>query len=157
MKITIIVVGKTHGKSILDLMSDYQKRLKHYIKVDWIEIPDNKKRGKITPLELKKAEGDAILEKMNSGDQLFLLDENGKELTSVQLSIFFKKKMNSGLKNLVLVIGGAYGFSDEIYSRANGKLALSKLTFPHQLIRIFILEQIYRSYTIIRGEPYHHQ
>ncbi|MFT4754772.1 MAG: 23S rRNA (pseudouridine1915-N3)-methyltransferase [Salibacteraceae bacterium] len=156
MKITVVVVGKTQDKSILTLMEEYKKRLRHYIKLDWIEIPDYKNRGKVSSEELKRIEGQVILSKLSSGDELFLLDEKGLEHTSVQLSGFFKKKMNSGIKNLVFVIGGAYGFSDEVYAKANGKLALSKLTFPHQLIRVFILEQVYRGFTIIKGEPYHH-
>ena len=156
MKITVIVVGKTNDKSVETLMSEYKKRLKHYIKLDWIEIPDYKNRGKVTPEELKRIEGQSILSKLVVGDALFLLDEKGMEHTSIQLSDFFRKKMNSGIKNLVFVIGGAYGFSDEVYAKANGKLALSKLTFPHQLIRVFILEQVYRGFTIIKGEPYHH-
>ncbi len=156
MKITVIVVGKSNDKSIISLMDEYQKRLKHYIKLDWVEIPDYKNRGKVTAEELKKIEGQSILSKLQSGDELILLDEKGKEFTSNEFSAFFRKKMNSGLKNLVFVIGGAYGFSDEVYQRANGKIALSKLTFPHQLIRVFILEQIYRGFTIIKGEPYHH-
>lgn len=156
MKITVIVVGKSNDKAIISLMDEYQKRLKHYIKLDWIEIPDAKNRGKVTPVELKKIEGQSILSKLQPTDELVLLDEMGKEFSSNEFSLFFRKKMNSGLKNLVFVIGGAYGFSEEVYQRAHGKIALSKMTFPHQLIRVFILEQIYRGFTIIKGEPYHH-
>ena len=156
MKITVIVVGKSQGKELEGLMNEYSTRLKRYISLGWIEIPDNKNRGKVTVEELKRLEGQAILDKLVPGDSLFLFDEKGKEYTSTQFSDFFQKKMNSGIKNLVFVVGGAYGFSPEVYDRADGKLALSKLTFPHQLIRIFILEQMYRAYTIIRNEPYHH-
>lgn len=156
MRITIIVVGKTQSKDLIALMTEYQKRLRRYIQVDWLELPDYKNRGKVSANELKKIEGKSILSKLNNDDELILFDEKGKEMTSVQLSSFFKKKMNSGLRNLVFVVGGAYGFSEELYVRANSKLAISKLTFPHQLIRVFILEQVYRSYTIINGEPYHH-
>lgn len=157
MKITVIVVGKTSDKPIISLMEDYQKRLKHYIKLNWIEIPDYKNRGKVSSEELKKIEGQSILGKLQPGDELVLLDEKGQEFTSSEFSKYFRKKMNSGLKNLVFVVGGAYGFSDEVYARAKGKVAFSKMTFPHQLIRVFILEQIYRGFTIIRGEPYHHE
>jgi 23S rRNA (pseudouridine1915-N3)-methyltransferase len=156
MKITIVVVGKTVGKDLTSLMAEYEKRLKRYVKVNWIEIPDHKNRGKITPLELKKYEGQQILKKLEPGDALYLWDEKGTEYTSVQFSQFFRKKMGSGLKNLVLVVGGAYGFSDEVYAKAQGKIAISKFTLPHQLIRVFILEQVYRAFTIIKGEPYHH-
>ena len=156
MKITVVLVGKTQSKELNTLMAEYQKRLKRYIQVDWIELPDYKNRGKVTSEELKRIEGQSILSKVKSGDDLILFDEKGDELTSVGLSKFFKKKMNAGTRNLIFVVGGAYGFSDEVYARSNGKLAISKLTFPHQLIRVLILEQIYRGYTIIKGEPYHH-
>ena len=156
MKITVVLVGKTQSKELKVLMAEYQKRLKRYIVVDWIELPDYKNRGKVTSDELKKIEGQSILSKVKSGDDLILFDEKGTEYTSVGFSQFFKKKMNAGTRNLIFVVGGAYGFSDEVYSRSNGKLAISKFTFPHQLIRVLILEQIYRSYTIIKGEPYHH-
>jgi len=156
MKITVVLVGKTQSKELNTLMTEYQKRLKRYIQVDWIELPDYKNRGKVTSEELKRIEGQSILSKVKSGDDLILFDEKGDELTSVGLSKFFKKKMNAGTRNLIFVVGGAYGFSDEVYARSNGKLAISKLTFPHQLIRVLILEQIYRGYTIIKGEPYHH-
>jgi 23S rRNA (pseudouridine1915-N3)-methyltransferase len=156
MKITVILVGKTQSKELAVLMAEYQKRLKRYIQVDWVEIPDYKNRGKVTSEELKRIEAQSILSKVGSGDDLILFDEKGKEYTSVELSGFFKKKMNAGTRNLIFVVGGAYGFSEEVYSRSNGKVAISKMTFPHQLIRVLILEQIYRSYTIIKGEPYHH-
>tara|TARA_R110002050_G_scaffold109799_1_gene221312 strand:+ start:31478 stop:31951 length:474 start_codon:yes stop_codon:yes gene_type:complete len=156
MRITVIVVGKTQSKELLSLMDEYKKRLKRYIQVDWKEIPDYKNRGKVTSDELKKIEGQAILGKITSGDELYLFDELGKEFTSVEFSKFFRKKMVAGVRNLVFVVGGAYGFSSEVYARATGKIAISKLTFPHQLIRVIVLEQIYRSYSIIKGEPYHH-
>ena len=156
MKITVILVGKTQSKELEVLMAEYKKRLKRYIQVDWLELPDYKNRGKVTSDELKKIEGQLILSKISSGDDVVLFDEKGKEFTSVELSGFFRKKMNAGVRNLIFVVGGAYGFSDEVYARATSKLAISKLTFPHQLIRVLILEQIYRSYSIIKGEPYHH-
>ena len=156
MKITVILVGKTQSKELKILMEEYEKRLKRYIQVNWIELPDYKNRGKVTADELKKIEGQLILSKLSGGDELYLFDEKGEEFTSVGFSKFFRKKMNSGVRNLVFVVGGAYGFSDEVYAKSKGKIAISKLTFPHQLIRVLILEQIYRSYTIIKGEPYHH-
>jgi 23S rRNA (pseudouridine1915-N3)-methyltransferase len=156
MKITVIVVGKTQSKELITIMDEYRKRLKRYIQVEWIELLDYKNRGKVTAEELKKIEGKMILNKLSTDDELILFDEKGMEKTSLELSQYFKKKMNSGLKNLVFVVGGAYGFSSDVYERSNGRLSISKLTFPHQLIRAFILEQIYRSYTILKGEPYHH-
>jgi 23S rRNA (pseudouridine1915-N3)-methyltransferase len=156
MKITVVLVGKTQSKELEVLMAEYKKRLNRYIQVDWVELPDYKNRGKVTSDELKRIEGQLILSKISSGDDVVLFDEKGKEFTSVELSGFFKKKMNAGVRNLIFVVGGAYGFSDEVYARATSKLAISKLTFPHQLIRVLILEQIYRSYSIIKGEPYHH-
>lgn len=157
MKIKVISIGKTSSKELQSLVNEYQKRLKHYIQVDWVEVPDYKNRGKVSPDELKRIEGETILKHVAPGDALVLFDEKGKEFTSKQFSEFFRKKMNSGLRTLVFVIGGAYGFSDEVYAKAESKIALSKLTFPHQLIRVFVLEQIYRSYTILKGEPYHHE
>ena len=156
MKITVLLVGKTQSKELEVLMLEYKKRLKRYIQVDWIELPDYKNRGKVTTEELKKIEGQLILSKLNGGDELFLFDELGDEFTSMGLSKFFRKKMNAGVRNLVFVVGGAYGFSEEVYQKSKGRIAISKLTFPHQLIRVLILEQIYRSYSIIKGEPYHH-
>lgn len=156
MKITVILVGKTHSKELDVLMAEYKKRLKRYIQVDWIELPDFKNRGKVTSDELKRIEGRLILSKLSGGDELYLFDEKGEEFTSVEFSKYFRKKMNAGVRNLVFVVGGAYGFSDEVYQKSKGRIAISKLTFPHQLIRVLILEQIYRSFTIIKGEPYHH-
>lgn len=156
MRITILLVGKTQSKELDILMAEYKKRLKRYIQVEWMELPDFKNRGKVTSEELKRIEGQLILSKISSGDELYLFDEKGEEFTSVGFSNFFRKKMNSGVRNLVFVVGGAYGFSDEVYAESKGRIAISKLTFPHQLIRVLILEQIYRSYTIIKGEPYHH-
>ena len=151
-----MVIGKTQQKELLSIMKEYQKRLTRYIQLDWVELPDYKNRGKVTPDELKRIEGNLLLSKLQPADFLVLWDEKGKEYTSVQFSQFFVKQMNSGLKNLVFVVGGAYGFSDEVYARANHQMAISRFTLPHQLIRVFILEQIYRGYTIIKGEPYHH-
>ena len=157
MKITLIAVGKTDNKQLLSLQDEYLKRLKHYISVEFITIPDIKNVKNLSEEQQKKLEGMEILKRISSSDHVVLLDENGKSYSSVGFSEFLQKKMNGGLKNLVFVIGGPYGFSEDVYGRANGKLALSKMTFSHQMVRLFFIEQLYRAYTILRNEPYHHK
>ena len=120
-------------------------------------IPDIKNVKNLSESQQKQAEGNEITKRIHTSDQLILLDEKGKSYSSIGFSEFLQKKMNSGLKNLVFVIGGPYGFSDEIYSRANGKVSLSEMTFSHQMVRLFVVEQLYRGFTILRNEPYHHR
>lgn len=156
MKITLYAIGKTDDKQLQSLTEIYTKRLKHYVSFTFEVIPDIKKVKNLTEEQQKKAEGEAILKQLLPSDRLILLDENGKSHSSVGFSKFLQKKMNSGLKNLVFVIGGPYGFSDEIYNRANGKISLSAMTFSHQMIRLFFVEQVYRAFTILKNEPYHH-
>lgn len=157
MKITLLAIGKTDNKHLLSLMEDYSKRLGFYISFEWEIIPDIKKAKNMSESLQKKAEGDEILKRIISSDTLILLDEKGKTYTSEKFSEYLQKKMNSGLKNLVFVIGGPYGFSEEIYDRANGKISLSSMTFSHQMVRLFFIEQLYRAFTILRNEPYHHR
>lgn len=157
MKITLIVIGKTDNKNLISLMQDYSKRLGHYIQFEMNVIPDIKNAKNLSETLQKKAEGDEILKRITSSETLILLDEKGKSYSSEKFSEFLQKKMNSGLKNLVFVIGGPYGFSDEIYDRANGKISLSSMTFSHQMVRLFFIEQLYRAFTILRNEPYHHR
>lgn|SRR5699024_2650030 len=157
MKIKLIVIGKTDSLQLKDLTDDYLNRLKHYISFEMEVIPDIKKTKNLSEVNQKKMEGEEILKRMNRGDELILLDENGKSFTSEGISGLLQKKMNSGLKNLIFVIGGPYGFSDEVYARASSKLSLSKMTFSHQMIRLFFVEQVYRAFTILRNEPYHHR
>lgn len=157
MKITLIVIGKTDNKHLLSLMEDYSKRLGFYVQFEMEVVPDIKNAKNLSETLQKKAEGDEILKRITTSENLILLDENGKTYTSEKFSEFLQKKMNSGLKNLVFVIGGPYGFSDEIYNRANGKLSLSSMTFSHQMVRLFFIEQLYRAFTILRNEPYHHK
>lgn len=157
MKVKLICVGKTNKSFLTEGENEYLKRLKHYISVEKIEIPELKNAKNLSELEIKKMEGQLILKKIDPSDTLILLDENGKEYDSVQFSTFIQKQLNSGQKNLVFVIGGAYGFSSEVYNRANGKIALSQMTFSHQMVRMFFLEQIYRAFTILKGQPYHHR
>jgi len=157
MKIKLIAVGKTDNKNLQQLISNYQDRLKHYIKFELLIIPDIKNTKNISITQQKKTEGKAILKQLKPRDQLVLLDENGKHYTSENFANFLQKKMLSGCKQLTLVIGGSYGFSDEVYKKAEGKVALSMMTFSHQMVRLFAVEQIYRAFTIIKKEPYHHK
>jgi 23S rRNA (pseudouridine1915-N3)-methyltransferase len=157
MNIKLIAIGKTDNKNLNALIEEYTKRLGFYIKFDLEVIPDIKNAKNLSESEQKIKEGQLILGKLAPTDQLILLDENGKEYTSVGFSDFFQKKMNSGIKTLVFVIGGPYGFSEEVYQKAQGKVALSQMTFSHQMVRLFVIEQIYRGFTILNNEPYHHQ
>lgn len=157
MKIKLLVIGKTDDKNLNELISVYQKRLQHYISFELEVIPDLKNSKNLSHAQQKEKEGELILSKIQSTDQLILLDEKGKEYRSIDFAQFLQKKMNSGLKQLVFVIGGPYGFSQEVYQKAMGKLSFSKMTFSHQMIRLFVVEQIYRGFTILRNEPYHHE
>lgn len=157
MKIKLLAIGKTDDRNLQTLIETYQNRLKHYINFELEIIPDIKNVKNLSEIQQKDKEGELILAKLNSTDQLILLDEKGKEFRSIQFSEFLQKKMNAGLKQLVLVIGGPYGFSETVYKRAQGKISLSKMTFSHQMIRLFIVEQLYRAFTILKNEPYHHE
>ena len=157
MKIKLIAIGKTDEKFLEEGIEKYLKRLKHYHPFEFIIIPDIKQGGKFTAENLKDAEGKLILQKVLEGDHLILLDEKGKEFTSGGFADFLQKKLNSVTTNLVFVIGGAFGFSPAVYQRANDKISLSRMTFSHQMVRLFFVEQLYRAYSIIKGEPYHHQ
>jgi len=157
MNIKLIAIGKTDNKNLQTLIEDYQKRLGHYIKFEFELIPDIKKVKHLSESQQKEKEGELILAKTQKSDVLILLDENGKQMDSVAFSGYLQKHMNSGIKTLIFVIGGPYGFSDAIYQRANGKLGLSKMTFSHQMVRLFFIEQLYRGFTILKNEPYHHR
>ncbi|MDC6365013.1 MULTISPECIES: 23S rRNA (pseudouridine(1915)-N(3))-methyltransferase RlmH [Flavobacteriaceae] len=157
MQITLIAIGKTDSADLERLISTYEQRLKHYIKFKFHIIPDIKNSKNLSETQQKEKEGELILGQLQASDILILLDENGKQFTSVDFSQFLQKKMNSGIKNLVMVIGGPYGFSETVYKRSNEKLSLSKMTFSHQMVRLFMVEQLYRGFTILRNEPYHHR
>ncbi len=157
MQITLIAVGKTDSLELSKLIDVYKKRLNHYVRFEFRVIPDIKNSKNLSEEQQKVKEGELILAQIQSSDVLVLLDEKGKHSTSMEFSQFLQKKMNSGLKNLVMVIGGPYGFSQAVYARANEKLSLSKMTFSHQMVRLFLIEQLYRGFTILRNEPYHHQ
>ncbi|MBL4652283.1 MAG: 23S rRNA (pseudouridine(1915)-N(3))-methyltransferase RlmH [Flavobacteriales bacterium] len=156
MKLKLLVIGKTDADYVKQGIEVYSKRLKHYCQFELIEIPDIKNSKNLSEREQKEKEGEVILSKVENSDCLALLDENGKENNSVEFSNLLQKRMNQGLKNLVFVVGGPYGFSEKVYQRANEKLALSRMTFSHQMVRLFFVEQLYRGFTILKGEPYHH-
>ncbi|NRA92048.1 MAG: 23S rRNA (pseudouridine(1915)-N(3))-methyltransferase RlmH [Psychroserpens sp.] len=157
MTIKLLAIGKTDNGSLQTLIADYQKRLGHYIKFEFEIIPDLKKAKHLSEEQQKQKEGELILNKISTSDVMVLLDENGKSLDSVEFSNYLQKHMNSGIKQLVFVIGGPYGFSPEVYQKAKGKLSLSKMTFSHQMVRLFVIEQLYRGFTILTNEPYHHR
>ena len=157
MNIKILTIGKTDNKALQSLIDDYTKRLSFYIKFDLEIIPDIKNVKNLSESQQKEKEGELILAKLAATDQLILLDEKGTTFSSVGFSDYLQKKMNSGAKTLVFVIGGPYGFSDEVYQKAQGKISLSLMTFSHQMVRLFFIEQLYRGFTILKNEPYHHQ
>ena len=157
MNIRLIALGQTDNKNLQSLIDDYQKRLSFYIKFDLEIIPDIKNVKNLSENQQKEKEGEMILSKLSPTDQLILLDENGKTFSSLAFAEELQKKMNAGIKTLVFVIGGPYGFSETIYAKAYGKIALSMMTFSHQMVRLFFIEQLYRGFTILRNEPYHHQ
>jgi 23S rRNA (pseudouridine1915-N3)-methyltransferase len=156
MNITLLVIGKTDAAYLKEGINQYAKRLKHYVNFNIEVIPDIKKAKNLGVEIQKKKEGDLILAKKGVGKEIHLFDENGKTFSSRELAAFIEKKMVSGLKELVFVIGGPYGFSDEVYKNASSKISLSRLTFSHQMVRLLCTEQIYRAFTILKGEPYHH-
>lgn len=157
MKIKLLAIGKTDDKNLQTLIRTYEQRLKHYIKLELCILPDIKNSKNISQNQQKEKEGALIEKEIQATDQLILLDEKGKEFRSIEFSSFMQKKMNSGVKRLVFVIGGPYGFSDKIYQKANEKVSFSKMTFSHQMIRLFVVEQLYRAFTILKNEPYHHE
>ena len=157
MNIKLIAIGKTDNKNLQSLIDEYQKRLSFYIKFDIDIITDIKNIKNLSESQQKDKEGEMILAKITPTDQLILLDEKGITYSSIDFSEELQKKMNSGLKTLVFVIGGPYGFSDKVYDKAQGKISLSLMTFSHQMVRLFFIEQLYRGFTILKNEPYHHQ
>jgi 23S rRNA (pseudouridine1915-N3)-methyltransferase len=157
MKITFITVGKTEDAYLKEGIDKYVKRLKHYTKLFIIEIDELKNTKALTQNQQKAKEAELILKKVMPLDHVILLDENGMELSSMQFAAYIDKKALGSIANLVFVVGGPYGFHQSVYERANDKLSLSAMTFSHQMVRLFFVEQLYRAYTIIKGEPYHHE
>ena len=157
MKVALILVGKTVNKHFVELIDEYVCRVKHYIGFDMVTIPELKNTKNLSVEQQKQQEGALILKQLQAGDYVVLLDEHGKEFRSVEFAKYMEQKMQTVSKRLVFVIGGAYGFSPDVYAQANEKLSLSKMTFSHQMIRMIFVEQLYRAMTIMKGEPYHHE
>ncbi len=157
MKITLLAVGKTDDSRMEQLTQMYVDRLQHYINFELEIIPDLKKTKNLSEDQQKNEEGKLILNKLEKSDFITLLDEKGKKYSSMQFAELINKRSVSGLKRLVFIIGGPYGFSPDVYMRSNSKLSLSDMTFSHQMVRLFAVEQIYRAFTILRNEPYHHE
>lgn len=157
MKVALLLVGKTVNKHFVELIDDYASRLTHYVGFDIITIPELKNTKNLTAEQQKQQEGELILKQLQAVDHVVLLDEHGKELRSVEFSRLMEQRMQMVSKRMVFVIGGPYGFSPEVYAKANEKLSLSQMTFSHQMVRLIFVEQLYRAMTIMRGEPYHHE
>ncbi|WP_088655777.1 23S rRNA (pseudouridine(1915)-N(3))-methyltransferase RlmH [Geofilum rhodophaeum] len=156
MKTVLVMVGRTNAAWLQTGIDEYVKRLGHYAPFELLVIPDVKKGGSLPQEVLKEREGRLILDQLTSGDVLVLLDENGKLAGSREFAGFVQKQMVAGVRRLFFIIGGAYGFSAEVYGRANYKLSLSKMTFSHQMVRLIFVEQLYRAHSILNNEPYHH-
>lgn len=156
MRIKLLVVGKTTDSRIVSLIDDYQNRLRHYVPFSLEVLPELRNAKSLSEEQQKTVEGEMILKTVSAAEEMILLDEHGKEFRSVEFSDYLQKKMSAG-RDIVFVVGGPYGFSEAVYQRANGKISLSKMTFSHQMVRLFFVEQIYRAMTILRHEPYHHE
>ncbi len=157
MKLKLVVVGKTDDPLLAKLIASYGNRLLHYIKFEIEVVPNIKNVKNLSEEEQKRKEGELILKNVGTSDFMVLLDEKGNQFTSKEFSNYLQKRMNSGIKNLVFLIGGPYGFSQPVYDRSNDTISLSKMTFSHQMVRLFAIEQLYRAFTILRNEPYHHE
>ncbi|MBR6202294.1 MAG: 23S rRNA (pseudouridine(1915)-N(3))-methyltransferase RlmH [Bacteroidaceae bacterium] len=157
MRITLLLVGKTVNKHFVELIDDYAARVKHYVGFDIVTIPELKNTKNLSADQQKQQEGELIQKQLQAGDHVVLLDEHGKELRSVEFSRWMEQKMQTVGKRLVFIIGGPYGFSPDVYAKANEQLSLSKMTFSHQMVRLIFVEQLYRAMTIMKGEPYHHE
>ncbi len=156
MDIELLAVGRTTISFVADAIAEYEKRLRRYIPFRITYLPDIRNTRNLTEEKQKQAEGEQILQHLSASDYVVLLDERGKEYTSIEFSTFLQKQMLAGRKRTVFVVGGPYGFSKEVYARADSKVSLSKMTFNHEMVRAFFTEQVYRAMTILRGEPYHH-
>lgn len=157
MKITLLCIGKTDEGFVQTGIANYMKRLKHYINFEMLVLPDIKNVKNLSQEQQKTKEGELILKQTSALDFVILLDERGKEFRSLDFSKFIEQKLVSSVNHLIFVIGGPYGFSPDVYARANQQISLSKMTFSHQMIRMFFVEQLYRAFTIMRNEPYHHE
>jgi len=150
-------MGKTNHVALRDWLPEYQKRISHYIPFEWVELPEGKKTNKLSESEQKHEQGKRFLKQLAAQDVVVLLDEKGMQLSSTSFATFLQKRMNAGTKNLVFIVGGPYGFSAEMYQKAQYKISLSTMTFSHQMVRVFVAEQLYRAFSILNNEPYHHK
>ena len=157
MKFILLMIGKTNGTSLQKLIEDYQGRVQHYLNFEIVTIPELKNTKNLSVQEQKEKEADLILKQIDNQDDVILLDEKGKQFSSVAFAGFLEKKLHSSAKRMIFVVGGPFGFSQRIYDRANGMISMSPMTFSHQMIRLIFAEQLYRAMTIIRGESYHHE
>jgi len=157
MKITLLVVGKTEDRYLIEGIEKYLNRLKHYIGFNLVVIPDIKNTKNLTEAQQKNKEAELILKQISNADQLILMDEKGKKYTSIAFANYLNKQMIGSIQHMVFVIGGPYGFDESVYKRANGSISLSDMTFSHQMVRLFFVEQLYRAFSILKGEPYHHE
>lgn len=157
MRITLLTVGKTDIKWVSEGLEVYSSRLRHYIPFEIKEIPELKNASSLSRDQIRTAEGKLILKNLRDSDEVVLLDEHGREFRSVEFASMLEKRLSASSRDLVFVIGGDYGFSTEVYERASSKISLSKMTFSHQMVRTIFVEQLYRAFTIIRGESYHHE
>ena len=157
MKAVLIAIGKTDAQYFKEAIEEYKKRLIHYLPFDVELIPDLRNTKNLSEEQQKAKEGELILKSLQAGDYIVLLDDKGKEYTSMKFAQYIEQKMHSVPKRLVFIIGGPYGFSDDVYNKANEKLTLSRMTFSHQMVRLIFVEQLYRAMTIINNEPYHHE
>lgn len=157
MKITLLVVGKTEDKYLIEGIDKYLKRLKHYINFNMVVIPDVKNTKNLTEAQQKSKEAELILKQISNLDTVILMDEKGKKYTSMLFSNYLNKQMIGSVQHLIFIIGGPYGFDESVYQRANGSMSLSDMTFSHQMVRLFFVEQLYRAFSILKGEPYHHE
>jgi len=157
MKITFLTVGKTEDAYLKEGIDKYVKRLKHYTKLELVELNELKNTKALSPEQQKAKEAELILKKITPLDHVVLMDEKGTELSSTQFAAYINKREITSSASLIFIIGGPYGFDPSVYQRANDKISLSRMTFSHQMVRLFFVEQLYRAYTIIKGEPYHHE
>lgn len=157
MKVSLLTMGKTDVGWVREGLELYVSRLSHYLQFSLKEIPELKKAASLTKEQIKEKEGELLLGEIQPRDEVILLDEHGKELRSVEFASWIQDRLSRGGRDLVFVIGGAYGFSSKVYGGGDGKVSLSKMTFSHQMVRTIFAEQLYRAFTIIKGEPYHHE
>lgn len=157
MNIKLLVVGKTDEKYLQEGIAVYEKRLQHYVKFELVVIPSLRDAKNASPMDVKQHEGVLILKQLERADKIVLLDEHGTQHSSMDFAQYLQKQMNAGIRNLVFVVGGAYGFAPEVYAAAHDKISLSTMTFNHQMVRLFFVEQLYRGFTILNHEPYHNE